>query len=76
MRISKFRNKYYVLEAEEGKVITTILDPPEGEQRLYSRKIYLGKWDKVENYKEIDESEMEVEPEKRPEKPGEDEGEK
>lgn len=61
MKISKFRNKYYVLEAEEGKVITTILDPPEGEQRLYSRKIYLGKWDKVENYKEIDETEMIIE---------------
>lgn len=61
MKISKFRNKYYVLEAEEGKVITTILDPPEGEQRLYSKKIYLGKWDKVENYKEIDEAEMIIE---------------
>ena len=61
MKISKFRNKYYVLEAEEGKVITTILDPPEGEQRLYSKKINLGKWDKVENYKEIDEAEMIIE---------------
>ena len=61
MKISKFRNKYYVLEAEEGKVITTVLDPPEEEQRLYSKKIYLGNWDKVENYKEIDETEMIIE---------------
>lgn len=61
MKVSKFRNIYYVIEAEEGKVITTVLDPPEGEQRLYSKKIYLGKWDKVENYKEIDEAEMIIE---------------
>lgn len=69
MKISKFLNRFYILEADEGKVITTVLDPPEGECRLYSKKIYIGKWGKVENYKEIDESEMKVEPEKRPEKP-------
>lgn len=63
MKISKFRNRFYILEAEEGKVITTVLDPPEGEERIYTDKVYLGKWDKVENYKEIDKSEMIIEPE-------------
>ena len=61
MKISKFMNRFYILEADEGKVITTVLDPPEGEYRLYSKKVYLGKWGKVENYKEIDESEMIIE---------------
>ena len=69
MKISKFMNRFYVIEADEGKVITTVLDPPEGQERFYSKKVYIGKWGKVENYKEIDESEMEVKPEKRPEKP-------
>lgn len=71
MKISKFRNRFYVLEAEEGKVITTVLDPPEGEERIYTDKVYLGKWDKVENYKEIDKSEMIIEPEEEPEDPHE-----
>ena len=53
MKISKFMNRFYILEADEGKVITTVLDPPEGEERIYSKKIYIGKWGKVEDYKEL-----------------------
>lgn len=56
MKVSMYKNKYYILEADEGKVITTVIDPPE--ERLFTKKIYLGKWDKIENYKEIDETEM------------------
>lgn len=59
MKISKFMNRFYVIEADEGKVITTVLDPPEEqEERFFAKKMYLGKWDKIENYKEIDETEM------------------
>lgn len=59
MKVSMYKNKYYILEADEGKVITTVIDPPkEQEERLFTKKIYLGKWDKIENYKEIDETEM------------------
>lgn len=63
MKISKFLNRFYVIEADEGKVITTVLDPPEGQERFYSKKVYIGKWGKVENYKEINEDEMIIEPE-------------
>ena len=49
MKISKFLNRFYVIEADEGKVITTVLDPPEGQERFYSKKVYIGKWGKVEN---------------------------
>lgn len=59
MKISKFMNRFYVIEADEGKVITTVIDPPEEqEERFFAKKMYLGKWDKIENYKEIDETEM------------------
>ena len=63
MKISKFMNRFFILEADEGKVITTALDPSEGEERIYSKKIYIGKWGKVEDYKEINENEMIIEPE-------------
>ena len=63
MKISRFLNRFYVIEADEGKVITTVLDPPEGQERFYSKKVYIGKWGKVENYKEINEDEMIIEPE-------------
>lgn len=43
MKISKFRNIYYVIESEEG------------EERLYSKKIFVGKYDSIDNYREIDE---------------------
>lgn len=59
MKVSMYKNKYYILEADEGKVITTVIDPPEEqEERFFVKKMYLGKWDKIENYKEIDETEM------------------
>ena len=61
MKISRFMNRFYILEADEGKVITTVLDPSEGEERIYSKKIYIGKWGKVEDYKEINENEMIIE---------------
>lgn len=73
MKISKFLNRFYVIEADEGKVITTVIDPPEGQERIYSKKVYIGKWGKVENYKEINEDEMIIEPEEHGE---EHEGEK
>ena len=58
MKVSKFRNIYYVIEAEEEKILTTVEEPLEGEERLYSKKIFVGKYDSIDNYKEIDESEI------------------
>ena len=55
MKVSQFRNIYYVIESEEGKILTTVEEPLEGEERLYSKKIFVGKYDSIDNYKEINE---------------------
>ena len=55
MKVSKFRNIYYVIEAEEGKILTTVEEALAPEERLYSKKIFVGKYDSVDNYREIDE---------------------
>ena len=55
MKVSKFRNIYYVIEAEEEKILTTVEEPLEEEKILYSKKIFVGKYDSIDNYKEIDE---------------------
>lgn len=48
------------LIAEENKYITTVLPPGENEELMLAKIVYLGKYDTVENYKEVGESEFPI----------------
>ena len=48
------------LIAEENKYITTVLPPNTNEELMLAKVVYLGKFDTVENYKEVGESEFPI----------------
>ena len=60
MKIIKLKNGLLKLVADEGKIICS-KNKEKHENYIEAKKIYLGKNDSVDNYKEVEETESEAE---------------
>lgn len=53
-------NNMIILTPEDDHTLTQASDLIELKDRIFSKKLYLGKYDKPENYKEITDTEAEI----------------